>query len=110
MAPQRIITVYQSVHVLKFIWWILQLEPDGVTCAYFTKSQAKITAKATAYNLHECMDWAPPYIKGVGKLKTLLKCVKSYFSRGNVEGPLDAWIVATEGYDPGNKEALRTFL
>ena len=110
MAPQRIITVDQSVRVLKFIWWTLQLEPDGVTCAYFTISQAEITAKAAAYNLHECMDWPAPYTKGVSKLKILFKCVKTYLSRGNVEGPLDQWIVATEGDDPGNKEAVRTFL
>ena len=75
MAPQRIITVEQSVRVLKFVWWTLQLEPDGVTCTYFTKTQAQITAKVAAYNLHECMDWPAPYTKGVGKLKILLKYV-----------------------------------
>ena len=56
------------------------------------------------------MDWPIPYVKSVGKLKVLLKCVKTYLSRGNIEAPLNQWIVATEGNDAGNKEDVRTFL
>ena len=39
-----------------------------------------------------------------------LKCVASYLSRGNVSGPLDLWIEATEGNDFEAKEAVRTAL
>ena len=46
----------------------------------------------------------------MGKLKVLLKCVKTYLSRGNIEAPLDQWIEATEGDDAGNIEDVRTFL
>ena len=48
-----------------------------------------------------------PYIKGVGKLKTLLRCIKTYLSRGNVEGPLDTWIEAKDVDDPGNKDGAQ---
>ena len=103
MAPQRIVSIQQSVRILKYFWWTLNIGPDGVTCDYFTKPQAEVTAKATAYNLQECIDWVPPYTKGVGKLKVILKCIKTYLSRGNVKGPLDAWIVARDGDDPGDR-------
>ena len=60
--------------------------------------------------LWEKLDWSPPYTNGVDKLNMILKCIKTYLSRGNVEGPLDTWIEAKDGDDPGNKEALRAFL
>ena len=55
-----------------------------------------------------CLEWGPPYTKGVNKLKIL--CIRTYLSRGNVGGPLDTWIETKDGDDPGNKEALRTVL
>ena len=90
MSPQIIVSIQQSVCILKYFWWTLNIGPDGVTCDYFAKPQAEVTAKATEYNLQECKDWRLPYTKGVGKLKPILKCIKTYLSRGNVEGPLDA--------------------
>ena len=66
-----------------------------------------MTAKATKYSLQECLEWGPPYTKGVNKLKILLKCIGTYLSRG---GPLDTWIKKKDGDDPGNKEELRTAL
>ena len=42
--------------------------------------------------------------------RILLRCVASYISCGNVSGPLDVWIEATEGQDFGAKEAVRTAL
>ena len=98
------------MRILKYFWWTLNIGPDGVTCDYFQKPQAEVTTKATEYNLQECMDWSPPYTKGVNKLKILLKCIRTYLSRGNVGGPLDTWIETKDGDDPGNKEALRTVL
>ena len=89
MSPQRLINIDQSVRVLKFLWGTLQLEPRGVTTTYFAQTQAQITASAGALNLHECIDWAPPYVRNIGKLKVLLKCIKTYLSRGNIEAPLD---------------------
>ena len=68
MSPQRIINVEQSVRVLKFLWGTFQLEPGGITSKYFTQTQAQITARAGTLNLLECLDWAPPYVKSVGKL------------------------------------------
>ena len=69
-----------------------------------------MTVKASAYNLQEIIDWNPPYIAGANKLKTLLKCVCSYLSRGNVSGPLDTWIEKKDGDDFGDKETVRTAL
>ena len=89
MSPQRVVNVQQSVRLLKFYWWLLENGPNGVTFEYFRKAQNKVTVKASAYNLQEIIDWNPPYIAGANKLKTLLKCVCSYLSRGNVSGPLD---------------------
>ena len=97
MSPQRIVSNQQSVRILKYFWWKLNIGPDGVTCDYFAKPQAEVTAKATEYNLQECIDWSPPYTKWVGKLKVILKCIKTYLSRGNVEGPLDTWIELKDG-------------
>ena len=74
-----------------------------MTCDYFQKPQAEVTTKATEYNLQECMDWSPPYTKGVNKLKILLKCIRTYLSRGNVGGPLDTWFETIDGDDPGKK-------
>ena len=48
--------------------------------------------------------------QGENKLKILLKCIRTYLSRGNVGRPLDIWIETKDGDDPGNKEALRTVL
>ena len=76
----------------------------------FRKAQNEVTVKASAYNLQEIIDWNPPYLAGAIKLKTLLKCVCSYLSRGNVSGPLDNWIEATDGEDLGGKETVRTVL
>ena len=110
MSPQRVVSIQQSARILKFFWWLLEDGPNGVTCEYFWKTQNEVTAKATEYNLQEVIDWNPPYIIGVNKLKTLLKCIRSYLSRGNVGGPLDTWIEKKDGDDSGNKEALRTAL
>ena len=88
MSPQRVVNVQQSVRLLKFYWWLLENGPNGVTFEYFRKAQNEVTVKASAYNLQEIIDWNPPYIAGANKLKTLLKCVCSYLSRGNVSGDL----------------------
>ena len=50
------------------------------------------------------MDWDPPCVRNIGKLKVLLKCIKIYLSRGNIEAPLDQYIEVNEGPDAGNKE------
>ena len=78
MSPQRVVSIQQSVRILKFFWWLLDDGPNGVTCEYFQKLQTEVTAKATEYNLQECLEWGPPYTKGVKKLKILLKCIRTY--------------------------------
>ena len=108
--PQRTINIDQSTRVLKFFWSTLHLEPAGVTTSYFAQTQESITNRAGALALHECLDWGAPYIRSVTKLKLLLKCIRSYLSRGNIETHLDQWIVAVEGNDAGNKEDLRDYL
>ena len=110
MFPQRVVIVQLSVRLLKFYWWLLENGPNGVTFEYFRKAQNEVTVKASAYNLQEIIDWNPPYIAGANKLKTLLKCVCSYLSRGNVSGPLDTWIEKKDGDDFGDKETVRTAL
>ena len=110
MSPQRTVNVQQSVRLLKFYWWLLEAGLNGVTFEYFRKAQNEITVKASTYNLQKIIDWNPPYIAGAIKLKTLLKCVCSYLSRGNVSGPLNTWIEATEEEDFGGKETVRTAL
>ena len=110
MSPQRVVSIQQSARILKFFWWLLEDGPNGVTCEYFRKPQNEVTAKATEYNLQEVKDWNPPYTIGLNKLKTLLKCIRSYLLRDNIGGPLDTWIEKKDGNDSGNKEALRTAL
>ena len=110
MSPQQVVSIQQSVHILKFFWWLLEDGPNGVTCEYFRKTQNEVTVKATGYNLQEVIDWNPPYNIGVNKLKTLSKCVCSYLSRGNVSGPLDTWIEKKDGDDFGDKETVRAAL
>ena len=97
----------QSVRLLKFYWWLLEAGPDGVTFEYLRKAQNDITVKGSTYNLQQIIDWNPPYIAGAIKLKVLLKCICSYLSSGNVSGPLDTWIEATEGEDFGGKELVK---
>ena len=77
---------------------------------YLQKDPAEINVKATFYNLHNVIDWLPPYTPGPAKLRILLRCTASYLSRGNVSGPLDAWIEAVESKDFGAKVAVRTAL
>ena len=110
MNPQRTVNVDQSVRLLKLFWWFLEAGPDGVSFDYLRKAQNEITVKGTLYNIQQVIDWNPPYVPGAGKLKVFLKCVASYLSHGNVGGPLDLWIEATEGNDFGAKEAVRTAL
>ena len=89
MLPQRLINIDQSTRVLKFFWSTLQLEPAGVTTSYFAQTQESITNRAGALALCECLDWVAPYNRSVTKLKLLLKCIRSYLSRGNIETHLD---------------------
>ena len=77
---------------------------------YLRRDPGEITVKASLYNLQQVIDWLPPYTPGPAKLRILLRCTASYISRGNVSGPLDAWIEATEGQDFGAKVAVRNAL
>ena len=97
MSPQRTVNVDQSVRLLKLYWWFLEEGPEGVTFEYLRRAQNDITIKGNLYNIQQIIDWNPPYIPGAAKLKVPLKCVPSYLSHGNVSGPLDTWIEATEG-------------
>ena len=60
--------------------------------------------------MHDVIDWLPPYTPSPAKLRILLRCTASYLSRGNVSGPLDAWIEAVAGPDFGAKVGVRTIL
>ena len=40
----------------------------------------------------------------------VLRYIKSYMSRGNIETSLDAWITKKEGPDAGNKADVREYL
>ena len=62
----------QSVRLLKFYWWLLEAEPEGVTFEYLRKAQNDITLKGNLYNIQQIIDWNPPYIPGAAKLKVLL--------------------------------------
>ena len=110
MCPQRLVNVDQSVRLLKFFWWLLQEGQEGVSFEYLRRDPGEITVKASLYNLQQVIDWLPPYVLNPAKLRILLKCVASYLSRGNVSGPLDLWIEATEGNEFGAKDAVRTAL
>ena len=100
----------QSVRLLKLFWGLLQEGQLGVSFEYLRRDPNEITVKATLYNIQQVIDWLPLYVPGLAKLKILLKCVVLYLSRGNVSGPLDLWIDATEGNYFGAKEAVRTAL
>ena len=40
----------------------------------------------------------------------VLRCIRSYMSRGNIETSLDAWISKKDGADAGNKADVRDYL
>ena len=104
------LTVDPSVRLMKFFWWLMVEGEGGVTFTYLQKDPSEINVKATFYNLHNVIDWLPPYTPGPAKLRILLRCIASYLSCGNVSGPLDDWIEAVEGPDFGAKVAVRTAL
>ena len=106
MCPQRTLNVDPSVRLMKFFWWLMEEGEGGVTFTYLQKDPAEINVKATFYNLHNVIDWLPPYTPGPAKLRILLRCTASYLSRGNVSGPLDDWIEAVEGPDIGQGNDL----
>ena len=110
MSPQRTLTVEPSIRLLKFYWWLLDESEGGVIFTYLQKNAAEISEKATLYNLHNVIDWPLPYNPSYDKLRTLLRCIASYLSRGNVSGPLDIWIEALAGADFGAKVGVRTTL
>ena len=110
MSPQRTLTVEPSVRLLKFYWWLLAESEGGVIFTYLQKNAAEISEKATMYNLHDIIDWPAPYTPSPDKLRILLRCTASFLSRGNVPGPLNAWIEAVAGPDFGNKVGVRTAL
>ena len=95
------LTVEPSVRLMKFFWWLMTEGEGGVTFTYLQKDPAEIS---------DVIDWLLPYTPSPGKLRTLLRCTASYISRGNVSGPLDAWIEAVAGPDFGAKVAVRTTL
>ena len=98
---QRAITIPQSLKVLKFLWSTLSISADHLISSYFTLSQTAITSLAGSLSLHEFMDWPPPYTRNESKLMVVLRCIKSYMSRGNIETSLNAWISKKYGADAG---------
>ena len=92
MCPQRTLTEEPSVRLMKFYWWLLAESEGGVIFTYLQKDAAEISEKGTLYNLHNVIDWPPPYTPGPDKLRTLLGYTASYLSRENLSGPLDTWI------------------
>ena len=110
MPPQQIVTIPQSLKALECMWSTLSISAGHLISSYFTLTQAAITTLAEGLSLHEFMDWPPPYIRDGAKLMVLLRCIKSYMSRGNIETSLDAWITKKEGPDAGNKADVREYL
>ena len=108
--PQRSINIGQSLRVLKLLWSTLSLDQNRLISCYFSLPQAAITNLAGNLFLHKFMDWPPPYTRNESKLMVLLRCIRSYMSRGNIETGLDAWISETEGDDAGNKADVREYL
>ena len=108
--PQRAITIPQSLKVLKLLWSTLSISADHLISSYFTLSQTAITSLTGSLSLHEFMDWPPPYTRNGSKLMVVLRCIKSYMSRGNIETSLDAWISKKDGPDAGNKADVREYL
>ena len=108
--PQRSINVNQSLRALRFLWSTLSLDQNQIISSYYSQTQNSITNLAGNLSLHECMDWPAPYLRSTSKLTVLLKCIRSYLSRWNIETSLDAWITATEGEDAGNKADVRDYL
>ena len=104
------INVEPSIRLLKLFWWFLEEGNDGISFEYLRRDPAQITVKGTLYNIQNIIDWVPPYAPAPAKLKIFLRYVASYLSRGNVSGPIDLWIDATEGDDFGNKSGVRTAL
>ena len=104
------IDVEPSIRLLKLFWWFLEEGNDGISFEYLRRDPAQITVKGTLYNIQNIIDWVPPYAPAPAKLKIFLRYVASYLSRGNVSGPIDQWIDATEGDDFGNKSGVRTAL
>ena len=108
--PQRAITIPQSLKAIKLQWSTISPDQNHLISSYFSLPQAAITSLAGSLSLHEFMDWLPPYTRNESKLMVVLRCIRSYMSRGNIETSLDTWISKKNGADAGNKADVRDYL
>ena len=92
MARQRTLTMPQSIRVAKLWFSLLRILGGNVQWAFWTCEVDVLTELCEEAEIHDLMDLPIPYVRNLASLKTLLKCVVSYLSRGNFEGQLDTWL------------------
>ena len=104
MPRQRQLTIPQSIRISQ-VWYSL-LRENGTLWDFWGVDPVVLTQTCTNHNVEELIDWPAPYERTWAHLKTLLKVISSYMSRGNFEAGLNEWInrpivPAQEGDVPG---------
>ena len=104
MPRQRQLTIPQSIRISQ-VWYSL-LRENGTLWDFWGVDPVVLTQMCTNHNVEELIDWPAPYERTWAHLKTLLKVISSYMSRGNFEAGLNEWInrpivPAQDGDEPG---------
>ena len=73
MVRQRILTIPQSVRVGKIWFSLLELNGANIRWNYWAINNDDLVRLCEEVNLTELIDWHPPYARGTGNLKILLK-------------------------------------
>ena len=92
MPRQRTLTMPQSIRVAKLWFRLLRVIGGNIQWAFWTCEVNVLTQMCEEAEIQDVMDIAPPYVRNTVNLKTLIKCIVSYLSRGYFEGQLDVWL------------------
>ena len=92
MPRQRTLTMPQSIRVAKLWFSLLRIHGGNVEWTFWTCEPDLLTQLCEEAEIQDLMDLPIPYVRNAASLRTLLKCVISYLSRGYFEGQLDTWL------------------
>ena len=92
MPRQRTHTMPQSIRVAKLLFRLLRIIEGNIQWAFWTCEANVLMQLCEEAEVQDVMDIAPPYVRNTANLKTLIKCIVSYLSRGYFEGQLDVWL------------------
>ena len=92
MVRQRVLTMPQSLRVAKCWYRMVAVVGGAPRWTYWSMNEIDFQVICGEAMIHELMEYPAPYARNSSNLKTFLKCVVSYLSRGHFEGELDEWL------------------